>query len=53
MLGDLSGVSKIYLVCGYTDMRLGISGLMGIIRNTYHLDPFANDNRRKSGASER
>ncbi len=42
MLGDLSGVSKIYLVCGYTDMRLGIQGLMDIIRNTYHLDPFAN-----------
>lgn len=42
MLGDLSGVSKIYLVCGYTDMRLGIRGLMGIIRDTYRLDPFAN-----------
>lgn len=42
MLGDLSGVSKIYLVTGYTDMRRGIDGLMGIIRDTYGLDPFAN-----------
>ena len=42
MLGELSGVAKIYLVTGYTDMRKSIDGLMGIIRNTYELDPFAN-----------
>ena len=42
MLGELYGVAKIYLVTGYTDMRKSIDGLMGIIRNTYEMDPFAN-----------
>lgn len=42
MLGDLSGVNKIYLVVGYTDMRKSIDGLMSIIRDTYELDPFSN-----------
>ena len=42
MLGDLSGVSKIYLVVGYTDMRKSIDGLMSIIKDTYEMDPFAN-----------
>ena len=42
MLGELSGVAKIYLVTGYTDMRKSIDGLMGIIRDTYSLDPFSN-----------
>ena len=42
MLGDLSGVSKIFLVTGYTDMRKSIDGLMMIIRDTYGLDPYGN-----------
>jgi transposase len=42
MLGDLSGVAKIYLVTGYTDMRRSIDGLMAIIRDTYQMDPYAN-----------
>ena len=42
MLGDLSRVSKIYLICGRTDMRKSIDGLMTIIRDTYNMDPFAN-----------
>lgn len=42
MLGDLSGVNKIYLVVGYTDMRKSIDGLMSIVRDTYELDPFSN-----------
>lgn len=42
MLGDLSRVSKIYLVTGRTDMRKSIDGLMTIIRDTYNMDPFAN-----------
>ncbi len=42
MLGDLSRVSKIYLVTGRTDMRKSIDGLMAIIRDTYEMDPFAN-----------
>ncbi len=42
MLGDLSGVQKVYIVCGRTDMRKSIDGLMAIVRDTYKLDPFAN-----------
>ena len=42
MLGDLSGVSRIYLVTGYTDMRKSIDGLMSIIRDNYELDPYSN-----------
>jgi len=42
VLGDLSGVSKIYLITGRTDMRKSFDGLMAIIRDTYQLDPYAN-----------
>lgn len=42
MLGDLSGVNKVYIVTGRTDMRKSIDGLMAIIRDTYKMDPFAN-----------
>lgn len=42
MLGDLSGVTRIFLVTGYTDMRKSIDGLMSIIRDTYELDPYSN-----------
>ena len=42
MLGELSGVAKIYLVTGYTDMRKSIDGLMGIIKDTYQMDPYSN-----------
>lgn len=41
MLGDLSTVQKIYIVCGYTDMRKSIDGLASIVKQTYDLDPFA------------
>jgi transposase len=42
MLGDLSGVSKIYLITGRTDMRKSFDGLMAIIRDTYQMDPYVN-----------
>ena len=42
MLGDISGVARIYLVTGYTDMRKSINGLMGIIRDSYRMDPYSN-----------
>ena len=42
MLGDISGVNKIYLITGRTDMRKSFDGLMAIIRDTYLLDPYAN-----------
>lgn len=42
MLGDLSGVAKIYIVCGHTDMRKSIDGLMAIVQQTYKMDPYSN-----------
>ena len=42
MLGELSGVSKIFVITGHTDIRKSFDGLMAIIRNNYHLDPYAN-----------
>ena len=33
MLGDISRLDKIYIVCGYTDMRKSIDGLCAIIED--------------------
>ena len=30
----------VYLCCGHTDMRKSINGLMAIVKNNFHLDPF-------------
>lgn len=32
---------RVYLSCGATDMRKSIDGLMGIVQNSFSLDPFA------------
>lgn len=42
MLGDITAVNAIYIVCGYTDMRKSIDGLCSIISDTFHLDPSGN-----------
>ena len=42
MLGELSGVAKIFIITGRTDMRKSFDGLMAIIRDTYQLGPYAN-----------
>ena len=39
MLGDISGLEKIYIVCGYTDMRKSIDGLCAIIEDQLKMDP--------------
>ena len=33
---------RVYLSCGATDMRKSIDGLMGIVGNSFSLDPFDN-----------
>ena len=39
MLGDVSGLEKIYIVCGYTDMRKSIDGLSTVIEDQLKMDP--------------
>lgn len=41
MLGDISKVRSIYIVCGYTDLRCGIDGLAQIMQSQFGLDPFS------------
>ena len=42
MTGDLSGVQKICLVTGRTDMGKSFDGLMAVIRDNFRMDPFSN-----------
>jgi len=39
MLGGINA-PQVYLVCGYTDMRLSIDGLAAIVKQNYGLNPF-------------
>ena len=41
MLGDISGLEKIYIVCGYTDKRKSIDGLCAIIEDQLKMDPLS------------
>ena len=38
MLGDISGLERIYIVCGYTDMRKSIDGLCAVVEEQLKLD---------------
>lgn len=38
MLRDATGFSKIYIACGYTDLRCGINTLTVMIQDKFHLD---------------
>ncbi len=42
MFNGSTGYDKIYLACGYTDLRRGIDGLAGIVQNQFNLNPFQN-----------
>lgn len=35
MLGDISKANKIYIACGYTDMRKSIYGLAAIVQQNF------------------
>ena len=39
MLGDISGLEKIYIVCRYTDMRKSIDGLCSVIQDQLKMNP--------------
>lgn len=42
MLSDFTNADKIYIACGYTDLRRGIDGLATIVQQQFDLDPFTN-----------
>ena len=39
---DPAKIQHVYIVCGYTDLRRGIDGLVSLVQNGFQLDPFAN-----------
>ncbi|WP_338217854.1 IS66 family insertion sequence element accessory protein TnpB [Lacticaseibacillus salsurivasis] len=41
MLIDVRKLGGIYLICGKTDLRRGIDGLAGVIKEEYQLDPYS------------
>lgn len=41
MFKDFTGADKVYIACGYTDIREGIDGLATLVQQ-FELDPFTN-----------
>ena len=39
MLNNATGYRKIYIACGYTDLRRGIDGLAAMVQHEFQLDP--------------
>lgn len=42
MLSDFRSADKVYIACGYTDIRKGIDGLALLVQTQFQLDPFTN-----------
>ena len=42
MLNDFTGADRVYIACGYTDLRKGIDGLSTLVQQEFDLDPFTN-----------
>lgn len=42
MLTDFTGADRVYIACGYTDLRRGIDGLAAMVQQEFSLDPFTN-----------
>lgn len=40
MLNNATGFDRIYITCGYTDLRQIIDGLSAVIRRQLGVDPF-------------
>lgn len=36
---DLKKAQRIFIAIGYTDLRLGIDGLVTLVQNTFHMNP--------------
>lgn len=43
MLAEAAGVQRIYIACGYTDLRKGIDGLAQMIGIRFALNPYQKD----------
>lgn len=39
MLGDITVVDEIYVICGYTDMRKSIDGLCAVVKDQLNMNP--------------
>ena len=42
MLNDFGCSCRVYIACGYTDLRRGIDGLASLVQQQFQLDPFSN-----------
>lgn len=42
MLSNFTGAEKVYIACGYTDLRKGIDGLATFVQQQFELGPFTN-----------
>lgn len=40
MLAEATGVTKIVIACGQTDLRKGIDGLAQLVGTKYNMNPF-------------
>ena len=43
MFSNMTGFTKIYIACGYTDLRRGIDGLASVVQDNFELNPFQKD----------
>lgn len=41
-MNDFTGAERVYIACGYTDLRKGIDGLATLVQQQFVLDPFTN-----------
>lgn len=44
MFNDATNFKRIFIACGYTDLRRGIDGLAATIKNDFHMDPYEQGN---------
>lgn len=42
MLNDFTAAERVYIACGYTDIRKGIDGLAALVQQQFRLEPCSN-----------